>query len=264
MQFDFFKYHGAGNDFIMVDCRKCDESIFQQRNVELLCNRHLGIGADGLILLLDDTKADFRMKYFNSDGKEGSMCGNGGRCIAEFAKDLGIIRESALFNGIDGLHKAFLLRPGFVSLQMIDVEGLKEFEDGYFLNTGSPHFVTFRENIDAIDVYTEGRSIRQQSRFGRPGTNVNFVESLGDNRFKMRTFERGVENETLACGTGTVASAISSYYKNKTDKSSYTIKAPGGTLSVKFTPQANGSYTDVWLEGPATFVFKGFIDISLG
>lgn len=260
MKLEFFKYHGAGNDFVMIDCRKYNESFFDRNRVEFLCNRHLGIGADGLILLLDDEKSDFRMKYFNSDGAEGSMCGNGGRCIIAFAHDLKLIRKKASFSGIDGIHMAHIVGPGVVSLKMIDVVKVTELEDGYLVNTGSPHFVTFRNKIEEIDVFTEGREIRHQARFADSGANVNFVEPLNSNAFKMRTFERGVENETLACGTGSVASAISSYHHEKPDKCSYTIQAPGGTLFVKFTPQKNGSFTDVWLEGPVKFVFRGEIE----
>jgi len=243
----------------MIDCRMSDETFFDQKRVEFLCNRHLGIGADGLILLLPDDTAEFRMKYFNSDGREGTMCGNGGRCITAFAHDLGIISEHTFFRGIDGLHEANILGPERVSVKMIDVEEVKELEDGYLVETGSPHFVCFRKNIAGIDVYSEGREIRQQSRFSENGANVNFVETVSPSRFKMRTFERGVENETLACGTGAVASAISSYFRQKPDKSSYSIEASGGILSVRFLPHENGKYTNVWLEGPVKFVFKGKI-----
>ena len=256
---EFYKYHGAGNDFIMIDCRSLDELFFSTQRVAFLCDRHFGIGADGLILLLKDNKTKFRMKYFNSDGAEGSMCGNGGRCITAFARDLGIVTEKAVFSGIDGLHHANILSPDMVSLKMIDVKGVKEFDDGYLIDTGSPHFVTFRENLSETDVLNEGREIRHQSRFSNSGANVNFVEPISSGSFKIRTFERGVENETLACGTGSVASAISSYFRQKPDKSSYTVEAQGGMLSVRFTPHNNGSYTDVWLEGPVKFVFKGEI-----
>jgi diaminopimelate epimerase len=261
MKVDFYKYHGAGNDFVMIDCRNQDESFFDNQRVEFLCNRHLGIGADGLILLLNDSKADFRMKYFNSDGKEGTMCGNGGRCITAFAHDLGIIKEEASFTGIDGHHEAKITGPEMIRLKMIDVAEVKVLNDGYLVNTGSPHFVTFRNEIEKLDVFSEGREIRHQSRFGAGGANVNFVETVSSDSFRMRTFERGVENETLACGTGSAASAISSYIRQKTDKYSYSIEAPGGTLSVKFTPHEDGRFTDVWLEGPVRFVFRGEIEL---
>ncbi len=261
MEIEFFKYHGAGNDFVMVDCRQVDEHLFDNIKVGFLCNRHLGIGADGLILLLDDPSAEFRMKYFNSDGREGTMCGNGGRCIVAFARDLGIIHQKTVFSGIDGLHHSEIMDSGLINLKMIDVDGVKEMEDGYLVETGSRHFVTFRKSISDIDVFSEGREIRQQARFADEGTNVNFVETVSENVFKIRTFERGVENETLACGTGAVASAISSHYRQKTDKNSYTIHALGGTLSVNFTVQNNENYSNIWLKGPAKFVFKGQINI---
>jgi len=256
----FFKYHGAGNDFIMIDCRQSEESFFNMENVKFLCDRHLGIGADGLILLLNDHKTDFRMKYFNSDGNEGTMCGNGGRCITLFAADLSIIKAKTLFSGIDGTHLAEIIRPGVIKVKMIEVKEVKELHDGYFVNTGSPHFVTFRNSISGIDVFSEGREIRHQSRFENEGANVNFVEQVSEDVFRMRTFERGVENETLACGTGAVASAISSHYRQKTVKNSYTVYAPGGTLYVSFIFQ-NNCYTEIWLQGPAKFVFKGEITI---
>ena len=261
MKLEFFKYHGAGNDFVMIDCRNSPESFFNNDIVEFLCDRHLGIGSDGLILLLSDKNADFRMKYFNSDGNEGTMCGNGGRCIAAFARDLGIITEKATFTGIDGLHLANILGSEMVNLKMIDVHSIKKLPDGFLIDTGSPHFVCFRDSIKDIDVFTEGREIRNQKRFDESGANVNFVEKITTNTFRMRTYERGVENETLACGTGSVASAISSYLMQKPDKSTYTIEAPGGVLKVQFTPEIDGSFSNVWLEGPVKFVYKGRIQL---
>jgi len=261
MKLEFYKYHGAGNDFIMIDCRNADEKVFSLEVVKHLCNRHLGIGADGLILLLKDNSTDFRMKYFNSDGKEGTMCGNGGRCIAAFARDLGIIKDKTVFSGIDGLHQASFLGHERVDLQMIDVKEVKRFDDGFLINTGSPHFVCFKNSIKDINVFEEGREMRHQERFSSSGANINFVETIDNNSFKIRTFERGVEDETLACGTGSVASAISSYITHKTDKSAYIIEAEGGRLEVRFTANKDGSYTDVWLKGPVKFVFKGEIDL---
>jgi diaminopimelate epimerase len=259
MAIKFFKYHGAGNDFIMIDSRDLDDSLFTEKMVAMLCNRHLGIGADGLILLMNDDKVDFRMKYFNSDGLEGTMCGNGGRCITAFSRRLGIIKDKAIFTGIDGLHKSYINEEGIVNLKMIDVNDIKVLSDGYLIDTGSMHFVTFRSDIHSLDVYKEGKEIRHQARFGVKGTNVNFVHLISENEFKMRTYERGVENETLACGTGSVASAISAYLKKNTDKTSYLVHAPGGDLQVKFKPSGHESFKDVWLQGPAEFVFSGEI-----
>lgn len=261
MKLEFFKYHGAGNDFVMIDCRGQQEGFYTGKRVEFLCNRHLGVGADGLILLLEDKTSDFRMKYFNSDGLEGTMCGNGGRCITAFARDLGLISNNAFFMGVDGIHESKILGAGLVTLKMIDVKEVMNLGDGFLVQTGSPHFVTFRDNIDKIDVNSEGRKLRHDKRFDEAGANINFVQTISKNHFRMRTYERGVENETLACGTGSVASAITSYFCNKTDKISYQIDAPGGKLSVSFNPEKDGSYTNVWLEGPVKFVFKGVIEI---
>jgi len=261
MNLEFYKYHGAGNDFIMIDCRNADEKQFSLEVVKHLCDRHLGIGSDGLILLLEDNSADFRMKYFNSDGKEGTMCGNGGRCITAFARDLGIIKDKTVFSGIDGLHHASFQGGEIVDLQMIDVKGVNKFEDGFLINTGSPHFVCFKKSIQHINVFGEGREMRHQERFSASGANINFVETLDNNSFKIRTYERGVEDETLACGTGSVASAISSYILNKTDKSSYIVEAKGGRLEVRFNANQDGTFTDVWLKGPVKFVFKGEISL---
>jgi diaminopimelate epimerase len=261
MDLEFYKYHGAGNDFIMIDCRDSSESLFTGELVHSLCDRHFGIGADGLILLLNGSGNDFRMKYFNSDGNEGTMCGNGGRCITAFARDLGLISDKAAFTGTDGIHHSHILENGLIRLRMKDVAQVKRLEDGYLLDTGSTHFVVFRDNTDDTDVVGEGRRTRNQPRFGRAGTNVNFVQKLTVDSFKIRTYERGVEDETLACGTGSVASAISSYIENGTDKTSYSVQARGGSLSVSFTPVNDGFFTDVWLEGPAEFVFRGKIRI---
>ena len=261
MTISFLKYHGAGNDFIMIDSRDKDISFFSEKNVSLLCNRHTGIGADGLILLQKDYEADFRMKYYNSDGREGTMCGNGGRCITAFARKLGIIKDSATFAGIDGIHKSTIDKNGNVNLKMIDVSNIKMFEDGYLLDTGSMHFVIFRKDLHSIDVYKEGKELRYQDRFGVAGTNVNFVSSISNNELKVRTYERGVENETLACGTGAVASAISSFLKNKTDKTSYLIHASGGDLYVRFETPDKINFKNIWLEGPTEYVFSGEIKL---
>ncbi len=229
--------------------------------VKFLCDRHFGIGADGLILLLDEESADFRMKYFNSDGLEGTMCGNGGRCLVAFASSRGLVDERTRFMGIDGIHDAVINPNGTVSLHMIDVTEMKKLSDGYLVETGSRHFVTVRENVDELDVFRDGRQLRYQPRFGQEGANINFIRPGAGNEITMRTYERGVENETLACGTGAVASAITAYLLASPDNSSFILHAPGGTLSVRFTPNAEGTFTDVWLEGPVKYVYTGEIDI---
>lgn len=259
----FYKYHGAGNDFIMIDNRNNDIKTYNPDLVSRLCNRHFGIGADGLILLNASENYDFRMIYYNSDGYEGTMCGNGGRCITAFAEKLGIIETSTVFEGIDGIHEAIILNNGMYKLKMKNVEGINHFDDGDFLDTGSDHFIQYRNSIDDIDVFREGREIRYQSRFGAAGTNVNFVERIDNNEIKIRTFERGVENETLACGTGAVASAISAFIHGKPDKSSYIVHVRGGQLLIEFEKENDYNFNNIWLTGPAEFVFSGEINLSI-
>ena len=254
----FYKYQGTGNDFIIIDNRN---SVFDRANnalVEKLCHRRFGIGADGLMLLQNKSGYDFEMVYYNSDGKEGSMCGNGGRCIVEFARTLGLAKEKTIFYAPDGSHEA-IVKPSFVSLKMNDVNGIEHNEEFCFLNTGSPHYVKFVQDINNYNVFDEGRKIRYNERFKAQGTNVNFVEKTGNELF-VRTYERGVENETYSCGTGVTAAALVAAIKNKSTAADYCeIKTPGGNLKVKFKQQSTNSFTDVWLEGPAEFVFKGEI-----
>ncbi len=261
MLLKFSKYQGAGNDFIIIDSRNLNKNLFNQLLVSKLCDRNFGIGADGLILLLESRKYDFRMKYFNSDGREGTMCGNGGRCIAAFANKLNIIDKNGLFEGIDGLHEAKILENNIVSLKMSDVNAVSKMEDGLLIETGSRHFVMQVEDVNKIKVFTEGRQIRYQDRFGEEGTNVNFIEEE-NNGLKIRTYERGVENETLACGTGAVAAAIFSHITKGYDKFSYNVHARGGNLQVDFTPRSKYVFENIWLTGPATFVFEGIIEIN--
>lgn len=262
MLIPFHKYHGAGNDFIIIDGRNFVISDFSAKRVNFLCDRHFGIGADGLILLTETKKADFKMIYFNSDGKEGSMCGNGGRCITAFAEKLGIIKNSTEFTGIDGLHQAKILGKGQYSLKMIDVNKVERLADGYLIDTGSKHFIKFKKDIQDMDVYTDGKLIRYQGRFGDDGTNVNFIEYQNDNNISIRTYERGVENETLACGTGSVAAAIITHLNYPSESKSYTINAPGGKLQVDFKIDDGVSFYDIWLSGPAEFVFAGEIEVE--
>lgn len=259
MKQEFYKYQGAGNDFIMIDNR---DNMFDGSNeklIESLCHRRFGVGSDGLILLEEAKGYDFRMVYFNSDGREASMCGNGGRCIVAFARKLGLIDSKANFIASDGSHDAFIDENGLVDLHMIDVKEIASLIDGYFLNTGVPHLVHFVEDLHIIDVELEGRQLRYDARFQPAGTNVNFVKIEGD-KLTVYTYERGVEAETLACGTGIVASALSAAYMNGMDKGEYSINAKGGNLKVKFEKQ-NGSFTNVWLKGPAELVYSGSVMI---
>jgi diaminopimelate epimerase len=262
MYLKFSKYHGTGNDFIIVDNWKKVISLNQQI-ISKLCHRRFGIGADGLMLLQPGKdNSDFEMIYYNADGNESTMCGNGGRCIAAFAFRLKIIKNKTRFLAVDGIHEAELTAPDNVRLKMNDVSDIEANSDFCFLNTGSPHYVKLVDDISGIDVFHKGREIRYSNRFGKEGTNVNFVRDLGDNTLFVRTYERGVENETLSCGTGVVAAAISLHYLKKAGngKNLIKIKTSGGNLTVSFNHHM-GKYTDIWLEGPATFVFEGEIEI---
>lgn len=263
MNVQFSKYHGTGNDFIMIDSRTQDYSLLNNERISALCHRRFGIGADGLILLKESDRGDFKMGYYNADGNEGSMCGNGGRCITAFARDLGIISHETTFEGIDGLHFASLLPNGEIRLKLKDVDGIRWMEDGYFLDTGSPHFIKFVSNLEALNVDQIGRDIRMQSRWGPGGVNVNFVEIGGSaNRISVRTFERGVENETYSCGTGVTAAAISTYYHNKSDIFSYHIHTPGGNLNVAFNAMHHSQFSNIHLTGAAKKVFDGSITLK--
>lgn len=259
----FAKYHGTGNDFIMIDGRAQDCSALDHRRIQLLCHRRFGIGADGLIILGNSPEQDFKMSYFNADGFEGSMCGNGGRCITAFARDLGLITMETTFEGIDGLHSATLLPKGEIRLKLKDVDGLRWMMDGYLLDTGSPHFILFVSGLDDINVKEKGREIREQSRWGEKGVNVNFVEAgESPNRIRVRTFERGVEDETYSCGTGVTAAAICSYYHHKSDVTSYTVNTPGGKLNVSFRVMHHNRFNDIHLTGPAERVFEGSFELD--
>lgn len=259
----FTKYHGSGNDFIIIDGRETDTSFLDHKLIHSMCCRRFGIGSDGLIILQTGKQHDFKMRYYNADGHEGSMCGNGGRCITAFARDLGIISMETIFEGIDGLHSASLLPNGEIRLKLKDIDGIRWMEDGYFLDTGSPHFVKIVSTLDDLNVEREGREIRQQSRFGKGGVNVNFME-LGEseNKISVRTYERGVENETYSCGTGVAAAAVCAYFHEKSDIYSYHIQTLGGDLNVSFRARHHSQFTDVHLSGPAVKVFDGSIDVK--
>ena len=258
MTLTFNKYQGAGNDFIIIDNRKGIINPSGSVLINRLCDRRFGIGADGLILISGHPDADFEMKYFNSDGKIGSMCGNGGRCTAHFTLKHKIAGKKQRFMAFDGIHEAEV-NDDIVRLQMTDIKEYKIIEGNYFINTGSPHYVVFTNGIDAMDVNAEGRKLRWSPLFAPGGTNVNFVE-LREKGLYLRTFERGVEEETLACGTGVTASAIASVLKGHFDTAPVRVKARGGDLEVDFKI-VDGKIMNVWLTGPATFVFEGEISI---
>ncbi len=254
MEFNFFKYQGTGNDFVLIDNRS---SFFPKEDialVEKLCDRRFGIGADGLILLENHESLDFKMVYYNSDGKESSMCGNGGRCLVHFAQYLGVIDVKCSFEAVDGLHHATIDKD-FVSLQMNDVENVSVGKDFTFLNTGSPHHVSVVSELESYNVVQNGRDIRNRV-YGNEGSNVNFVEKMDDNNFSVRTYERGVEDETLSCGTGVTAVAIAMFETGQTNANKIGLKTLGGNLQVRFKKEER-IYTNIFLEGPAIQVFKG-------
>ncbi len=252
----FYKYHGTGNDFVIIDNRDGQIQLTTAQ-VAALCQRRTGIGADGLMLLESAQGNDFKMVYYNADGNESTMCGNGGRCIVAFARSLNIVTEKASFLAIDGVHDAKINPDGTVSLHMQDVPTM-EVHDGYtVLNTGSPHYIRWQNSVDNMDVVSEGRRIRNLPEFGSKGINVNFVAFSGD-RLSVRTYERGVEDETLSCGTGVTAAAIAATCHSLGHYTTH-IDTPGGQLTVSFQKDTATSARDIVLTGPAVFVFKGHI-----
>jgi diaminopimelate epimerase len=250
---EFYKYQGTGNDFVMIDNRELNFNDTLD-NIAALCHRRYGIGADGLILIENQEGFDFKMRYFNADGAEGSMCGNGGRCAVKFASDLGIFTGETHFLAVDGEHHS-KIENGNVYLHMIDVDNFTEEKEGYFLNTGSPHLIIFNEDVDQLDVKSIGSSIRYSEYWKqRGGTNVNFVQVIDENTIKVRTYERGVEDETYSCGTGVTAAAIISHLKRDTSNR-LAVKTLGGTLHVSL--ESGTKISEIILSGPAKRVFIG-------
>ncbi len=262
MKLQFSKYQGAGNDFILVDNRTGYFNHQRPEVLERLCDRRFGIGADGIMFLQEREGYDFEMVYYNADGKPSSMCGNGGRCIVAFAKHLGLIIEETNFLAVDGSHYAKISEDGsWVSLQMNDVEQIKTDGNAYVLNTGSPHYVTITSDLKEKDVFNDGKAIRYNAIYKADGINVNFVEDFQDFYF-VRTYERGVEDETYACGTGVTAVALAmAKHKGLTENINTPIKALGGDLNIRFNSDGE-KFTDIFLEGPAEFVFRGEIFIG--
>ncbi|MEJ5993533.1 diaminopimelate epimerase [Pedobacter sp. Du54] len=257
MNMQFYKYQGAGNDFILIDHRMSNLKTIDNNLIKQLCDRRFGIGADGLMFLLKHDKFDFEMVYYNADGNLGSMCGNGGRCIVAFAKYLGIIDSEANFLAVDGPHYAKISAEGnWVDLQMINVNQINKDGNAYVLNTGSPHYVEEVVGLKELDVYTAGKNIRNNETYKERGINVNFVEDKGDHLF-VRTFERGVEDETYACGTGVTAVAIAmAKHLHKTGHIETAIEVLGGNINIKFDYDG-ASFTNIFLCGPAEKVFEG-------
>ena len=258
MKHTFYKYQGTGNDFVIMDNRN---QTFDKTNTKLvahLCDRRFGIGADGLILLENHNEVDFTMVYYNSDGNESSMCGNGGRCLVAFAKEIGVITDTAVFEAIDGMHHAFIDN-GIVKLQMQNVAEVELHKNHVFLDTGSPHHVEMRTDLDTLNIQEEGSRIRYGAPYNEAGSNVNFVQKIDDSAFAVRTYERGVEGETFSCGTGVTAVGIAMNQLGETDQELLTLKTKGGDLKVSFQKAADG-FKDVWLIGPAQLVFKGELE----
>lgn len=262
MEIHFSKYQGTGNDFVVIDNRH-DNIKLSTNQIAYLCDRKKGIGADGLMLLGKADGFDFSMIYYNANGLEGSMCGNGGRCLTQFAFDLGLQKSDYCFTAIDGKHEASINENGWVYLKMSDVHGVEKNIEGdvtfYVLNTGSPHYIEMVENMNSVDVFALGQSIRYNERFKLNGINVNFVQPF-DDKIWVRTYERGVENETLSCGTGVTAAALITGIEKLGDQT-IQIETLGGQLAVRFNNKGDNEFDNIWLMGPATLVFKGVIHI---
>lgn len=257
MKVHFYKYQATGNDFVVMDNRDGKLSLNKEQ-IEKICDRRFGVGADGLMLIEKHASLNFNVEYYNSDGSQ-SLCGNGSRAAVHFASKLGLVNGKSTFNAYDGAHSAELLSTGIIRLKMNDVAEVKTIGNDYFLNTGSPHYIRFVDNVHEYPVVEEGRKIRYSDAFKPGGTNVNFVQLLSDNTIYVRTYERGVEDETLSCGTGVTAAAIATSLKGYT--SPVNIKVKGGDLSVEFKSGQSGTFTEIFLVGPAKMVFEGDLEL---
>lgn len=261
MLIQFFKYQGTGNDFILLDNRNGIYDSLSTEQIRFLCDRRFGIGADGLMTFNSLDGYDFEMKYYNADGREGSMCGNGGRCIVKFASHLGLAQSTYHFLATDGPHEAEIDSDGTVSLKMRDVTGIKKWGSDYILDTGSPHYIKIVPMVSDLDVFRKGRDIRYSKEFEKEGINVNFVEHLEEeDKISVRTYERGVENETYSCGTGVTAAAIVCYH-NENGFNEVEVTTPGGKLSVEYDKTGEDQFENIWLCGPAEKVFEGTLSI---
>lgn len=257
MKFNFFKYQATGNDFILIDNRSGGTALSKDQ-IAQLCDRRFGVGADGVILIGQDPSADFSVDYYNSDGSQ-SLCGNGSRAAVVFASYLGITNGRARFNAYDGIHEAELGGDGTVRLKMNDVTRCDRVDGDFLINTGSPHYIRFVDDVETLDVVEEGRAIRNSDRFREKGVNVNFVELRQGNTIFVRTYERGVEDETLSCGTGVTAAALAASFQGL--RSSVTVLTRGGTLKVEFKTGQSGMFHDIFLIGPAKMVFEGTLEL---
>ena len=261
MNIQFYKYQGTGNDFIILDNRKNQYPLLASHHVRTLCDRRFGIGADGLMLLQEQPGYDFEMVYYNADGNRGSMCGNGGRCMVKFAYSMGIEKAMYRFLAVDGSHEAEIDNDGLVSLKMKDIDQVKEYHGDFILDTGSPHYVKLVNDVREIDVVRKGKEIRNSNNFVREGINVNFVATINDDEIYVRTYERGVEDETLSCGTGVTAAAVICYH-NENGFNDVTVHTPGGKLSVEYDRRDDDHYDNIWLTGPAEKVFEGMLTVT--
>lgn len=261
MKIDFFKYQGTGNDFVILDNRDNRYNSLTGDQVAKLCDRRFGIGADGLMMLNNHPTLDFQMIYFNADGNESTMCGNGGRCLVKFASDMGMLRTTYRFLAIDGEHEAEINTDGTVALKMNDVKHIRYEYGNYILNTGSPHYIEFSNDVMRLDVFKKGRQIRYSNEFSKEGINVNFVEQTSDpDRIIVRTYERGVEAETLSCGTGVTAAALVCHH-NDNGFNRVEVQTRGGELSVEYD-KFGESFHNIWLNGPAQRVYTGVIQLT--
>ena len=261
MKINFSKYNGAGNDFILIDDR---ENLINDNKslISYLCNRHFGIGGDGLIILKESINSDFEILHYTSDGNLGSLCGNGSRCAVLFAYNKDIIIKKTVFHAFDGIHNAEILDNGLIKMEMKINSDIVSNSYGTWLDTGSPHLVVEKNDTDKLDVNIEGRLIRYNDFYKEEGVNVNFVEKISDDHFKIRTYERGVENETLACGTGSTASAICMNFLGKTNSSNITMQCKGGDLNVQFN-SSEKNYKEISITGPAELVFEGVVEVKI-
>jgi diaminopimelate epimerase len=253
----FHKYQATGNDFVIIDNRETKLS-FTNEQIARICHPKFGVGADGLMLIENHPSLNFHLEYFNSDGSK-SLCGNGCRAAVQFASQLGLVNGKASFTAFDGAHAAEILPSGNVRVKMGDVKEVKRIGEDFYIHTGSPHFIRFVTEIENYPVFEEGKEIRYSADYKPGGTNVNFVEIQEDNTIFVRTYERGVENETLSCGTGVTAAALAASLRGYV--SPVKIKSLGGDLSVEFKTSQSGTFQEIYLVGPAKMVFKGQLEL---
>ena len=259
MFLEFLKYQATGNDFVIVDYRSKNIQPLTANKIKSLCDRNLGIGSDGFIEIYESNNFDFRMIYYNSDGKKSSLCGNGTRCAVKYVGNI-LKKEKVTFEAFDGIHIGFLDKNNNISIEMSDVEDFKIFNNYMLFETGSPHYVEVVDNVHQINVHEQGSKIRNSQKFKKNGINVNFVQRISDSEFFVRTYERGVENETKSCGTGSVASALAMFESKKTIKKNIKIRTRGGYLDIAFEKVKN-VYKKIKLTGSALKVFEGKIEI---